>query len=127
MAMMPSSSRSGPYSPSRIMAPALRLAGRVVAALGLIGVVTFFAFHVVAVNEITAGFLYLVAILLIATAGGLVESTIASILAKFCFNYFFLPPIGTLTVFHPPNLVPLFSFFFTSPTARPLSHPGQHP
>ena len=103
------------------MAPALRLAGRVVAALGLIGVVTFFAFHVVAVNEITAGFLYLVAILLIATAGGLVESTIASILAMLCFNYFFLPPIGTLTVSDPRNWVALFAFLVTSLTASQLS------
>lgn len=99
----------------------MRLAGRIIAALGLIAAVTFLSLRLAPVNEITAGFLYLVAILVIATAGGLVESTIASITAMLCFNYFFLPPVGTLTIADPRNWVALFAFLATSLTASQLS------
>jgi two-component system sensor histidine kinase KdpD len=99
----------------------MRLAGRTIAALGLVALVTFLSLHLAPVNAITAGFLYLVAILLIATAGGLVESSIASFVAMMSFNYFFLPPIGTLTIADPRNWVALFAFLATSLTASQLS------
>jgi two-component system sensor histidine kinase KdpD len=38
-----------------------------------------------------------------------------------CFNYFFLPPIGTFTVADPQNWVALFAFLATSLTASQLS------
>src|SRR5579871_1483112 len=63
----------------------VRLSGRIIAAVGLVAAITFFFSHVAPVNETTAGFVYLVAILLIATAGGLIESTIASVAAMLCF------------------------------------------
>ena len=88
----------------------MRLAGRILAALGLIAAITFIFFRVLPVNATTTGFFYLVAILLIATAGGLVESTIASVAAMLCFNYFFLPPVGTFTIADPQNWVALFAF-----------------
>jgi two-component system, OmpR family, sensor histidine kinase KdpD len=99
----------------------MTLTGRVFAALGLIAAITFFFFRVVPVNATTTGFFYLVAILLIATAGGLVESTMASVVAMLCFNYFFFPPIGTFTVADPRNWVALFAFLATSLTASQLS------
>jgi two-component system, OmpR family, sensor histidine kinase KdpD len=97
------------------------LAGRILASLSLVVVVTFLSFRLVPVNAITAGFLYLVAILFIATAAGLVESTIASVAAMFSFNYYFLPPVGTLTIADPRNWVALFAFLATSLTASQLS------
>ncbi len=100
---------------------AMRLAGRILAALGFIAAITFVLFRLIPINATTAGFFYLVAILMIATAGGLVESTIASIAAMLCFNYFFLPPIGTFTVADPQNWVALFAFLATSLTASQLS------
>jgi len=122
MAKMASSGRSETSFVSRIFVQkSIRLAGRVVAALGIVAALTFLSFRLAPVNEITAGFLYLVAILLIATAGGLVESTLASIVAMLCFNYFFLPPIGTLTISDPRNWVALFAFLATSLTASQLS------
>ena len=87
----------------------------------LIAAITFIFFRVLPVNATTTGFFYLVAILLIATAGGLVESTIASIAAMLCFNYFFLPPVGTFTIADPQNWVALFAFLATSLTASQLS------
>src|SRR5579872_3388916 len=122
MATMASLARAETHFVSRgLVQKAIRLAGRVFVALGLVAAVTFLSFRVVPVNETTAGFLYLVAVLLIATAGGLVESTLASIVAMLCFNYFFLPPIKTLTISDPRNWVALFAFLATSLTASQLS------
>jgi two-component system, OmpR family, sensor histidine kinase KdpD len=100
---------------------ALRLTGRILAALAVIGIITFVLRRVLPVNPTTTGFFYLVAILMIATVGGLVESTIASIAAMLCFNFFFLPPIGTFTIADPQNWVALFAFLATSLTASQLS------
>ena len=100
---------------------AVRLSGRIIAALGLVAAITFFFSRVAPVNDTTAGFVYLVAILLIATAGGLIESTVASVAAMLCFNYFFLPPIGTFTVADPRNWVALFAFLATSLISSQLS------
>lgn len=94
---------------------------RVVLSLALIAALTFLLKRQVAVNATTVGFLYLVAILLIATKAGLVESTIASIAAMLGFNYYFLPPVGTLTIADPQNWVALFAFLATSLTASQLS------
>jgi two-component system sensor histidine kinase KdpD len=107
---------------SRILVHAvIRLTGRVCAALGLVAAINFFFSRVVPVNATTTGFFYLVGILMIATAGGLVESTIASVVAMLCFNFFFLPPVGTFTIADPQNWVALFAFLATSLTASQLS------
>lgn len=94
---------------------------RVAAALCIVAAITFLFSRLIAVNATTTGFFYLVAILMIATRWGLVESTIASVAAMLCFNYFFLPPVGTFTVADPQNWVALFAFLATSLTASQLS------
>src|SRR5664280_329038 len=99
----------------------IRLTLRVGASLAFIAAATFVLSRLIPVNPTTAGFLYLVAILLIATKGGLVESTVASVAAMLCFNFFFLPPIGTLTIADPQNWIALFAFLATSLTASQLS------
>jgi two-component system sensor histidine kinase KdpD len=118
---------AGPTRPESHSAPAfsvlkvLGFSARILAALGLIAAITFACFRLIHVNATTAGFFYLVAILGVATAWGLAESTIASIAAMLCFNLFFLPPIGTLTIADPQNWVALFAFLATSLTASQLS------
>lgn len=103
------------------MPRALRVMVRVGTSLALIAAITWFFSLLVHVNASTAGFFYLVAILGIAAAWGLVESTIASIAAMLCYNLFFLPPVGTLTISDPQNWVALFAFLATSLTASQLS------
>src|SRR5579864_2721518 len=98
-----------------------RLAARVLVSLGLVAAITFCFFRLIPVNATTTGFFYLVAVLMIATAWGFVESTIASVAAMLCFNFFFLPPIGTFTIADPQNWVGLFAFLATSLTASQLS------
>jgi two-component system sensor histidine kinase KdpD len=100
---------------------AIRLSARIFGSLALIAAITFAFTRLITVNATTTGFFYLVAILMIATAWGIVESTIASVVAMLCFNYFFLPPIGTLTIADPQNWVALFAFLATSLTASQLS------
>jgi two-component system sensor histidine kinase KdpD len=89
--------------------------------VGLVVATTLFFSRIVPLNATTAGFCYLVAILLIATKAGLVESTIASIAAMLCFNFYFLPPVGTFTISDPQNWIALFAFLATSLTASHLS------
>ncbi len=106
---------------SRAARKTFRLILRSALGLGLVFATTFFFWRLVPLNATTAGFCYLVAILLIATKGGLVEATLASIAAMLCFNFFFLPPVGTFTVSDPQNWIALFAFLATSLTASQLS------
>ena len=98
-----------------------RLAVRLLLALSLIATITFVFFRLIHVNATSVGFFYLVAILVIATVGGFVEATVSSIFAMLCFNFFFFPPIGTLTIADPQNWVALFAFLVTALTASQLS------
>ncbi len=92
-------------------------------ALSLAGVtaVTWLVHFVLRQNATTAGFAYLLVVLVIAGSWGFVEALIASFAATFTFNYFFLPPIGTFTIADPKNWVALFSFLATSLIASRLS------
>src|SRR5262249_20218327 len=74
------------------------------------------------VNATTVGFTYLIVILLVAAWWGIAESLLASIVATVCFNYFFLPPVGTWAIEDPENWVALFSFLATSFIASELSN-----
>ncbi len=89
--------------------------------VGLIAAITFVFFRLIPVNATTAGFAYLIGVLVIGANWGLTESIASSILAVLCFNFFFLPPIGTFTIADPQNWVALFAFLVTSITASRLS------
>ena len=71
-------------------------------------------------NATTAGFAYLIAVLALATWGGWAAGAVASVAAMFCFNFFFFPPYGTLTISDPANWVALFSFLIASTVASRL-------
>ena len=88
---------------------------------GAVAAVTAVAYRVVPVNATTAGFAYLLLVLVIASTWGFLEAALSSILATLCFNYFFLPPIGNFTIADPQNWVALFSFLTTSLIASRLS------
>ncbi len=73
------------------------------------------------INPTTAGFVYLLVVLLIASTWGFVEALVASVAATLCFNFFFFPPTGTFTIADPQNWVALFSFLATALVAGRLS------
>jgi len=86
-----------------------------------VGVVTFVATVLIPVNSSTAGFAYLLVILIIASGWGFLEASIASVAVTVLFNYYFFPPIKTLTIADPQNWIALFTFLATSLIASRLS------
>lgn len=87
----------------------------------IIAAATWVCARMFPVNATTAGFAYLVAVLGIATAWGLATAILGSVAAMLCFNYFFLPPIGQLTIADPQNWVALTAFMVTALVASHLS------
>src|ERR1700722_13161177 len=98
-----------------------RRALRLIAAPAIVALIVVFYFRFVTVNNTTVSLTLLLAILAISTGWGLLEATIASLAAVLGFNYFFLPPVGTLTVQDPQNWVALVAFLVTAVTASQLS------
>jgi len=94
---------------------------KTVAALTVVAVLTFLFYRVLPVNSTTVALVFVLAILAIATAWGLTEAILASVLAMLCFNFFFLPPIGTLTIADPQNWFALLTFLITAIVASQLS------
>ena len=99
----------------------LRWTARIVASVALVAAIIFVYYRSVPVNATTVALTLLLAILGIATKWGLTESVVASITAMLGFNYFFLPPVGTLTIADPQNWVALLAFLVTAITVSQLS------
>ncbi len=87
-------------------------------AVGALTWITKAGLHV---NSSTAAFSYLLLVLALAARAGLAESITASVAGMLAYNYFFLPPIGTLTIADPENWVALVVFVTTAITASHLS------
>src|SRR5581483_1168957 len=99
----------------------VQAAGRIAGSIAAVAAVTAAYAKAVHVNPATIALSYVVVILLIATAWGIAESTVASVAAMLCFNFFFLPPVGTLTIADPQNWVALVAFLATAIVASQLS------
>jgi two-component system sensor histidine kinase KdpD len=72
--------------------------GGVPVALAGIAALTFLFYRVMTVNDTTAALGFLLAILFTAAYGKLAGAIAASILATLCLDYFFLLPIGQITI-----------------------------
>jgi two-component system sensor histidine kinase KdpD len=97
-----------------------RIAG-VAASLVVIAAVVLLYRHVFHVNQTTIALTFLLAILAVSAVWGMAVSVLMSVMAVVSFNYYFLPPVGTLTITDPQNWVALFAFLVTSITAGQLS------
>ena len=73
------------------------------------------------VNPTTVALSFLLVVLFVATAWGSKPAVLASLLGVICFNFFFLPPVGTFTIRNPDNWVAFFAFLITALTAGQLS------
>jgi two-component system sensor histidine kinase KdpD len=95
--------------------------GYLFAVLG-IGIVTILLapFHD-RVNSTTVALALLLVVLFTATFSGSRPALLASLLAMFSFNFFFLPPFYTLTVADSQNWVALTAFLVTALTVGELS------
>ncbi len=99
----------------------LRTAVRILACAALLALMVFVYAKVLHVNPTTVAVSFLLVILAVAAAWGLRYSIAMSIAAALCFNFFFLPPVGTLTIADTQNWVALLAFFLTSIIASNLS------
>ena len=73
------------------------------------------------VNQTTVALTLLLYILFLAARWGLRYAVVMSIAATFLYNYYFLPPIGTLVINDPQNWLALFAFLATSVVCARLS------
>ena len=72
-------------------------------------------------NATTAALMLLLVVLLVAATTRLWIAVTTSVVAMLCFNFFFLPPVGTLTIADPQNWIALFAFLVVSLVASNLS------
>jgi K+-sensing histidine kinase KdpD len=73
------------------------------------------------INSTTVALVFLLIVLSVATGWGARPAILASLLGVGCFNFFFLPPVGTWTIDDPDNWVALFAFLVTAVVAGQLS------
>jgi two-component system sensor histidine kinase KdpD len=100
------------------------LVGRTVGigvSLAVLAGITIFYRHLLHVNQTTVALSFLLAILAVSAVWGMAVSVFMSLAAVMAFNYFFLPPVGALTIADPQNWVALFAFLVTSIMGSQLS------
>ena len=98
----------------------LEIARWTVATLALAGIVLVYQ-RWVHVNPTTVALTLLLFILVLAAEWGMRYAVAMSIVATACYNFFFLPPLGTFTISDPQNWLGLFAFLATAIIASRLS------
>ncbi len=73
------------------------------------------------ISVTTVALTLLMVVLFIATFWESRPAFVASILGMLCFNYFFLPPFGTLAITDPENWIAMCAFLVTALTTGQLS------
>lgn len=94
------------------------------AAISLLAIaaITFLYREVVVLsNPATVSTTFLLVVVAMATVTTLRVAVGTSVAAVIAFNYFFLPPVGTLTIADPQNWIALFAFLAVSIIASTLS------
>jgi two-component system, OmpR family, sensor histidine kinase KdpD len=79
----------------------------------ILGALTYtgYLFHL---NLATAGFLCLIVVVLLSSFGNMISAALHSVVAVSCLDYFFAPPILSLRVSDPLNILTLAAFLTTS-------------
>lgn len=90
----------------------------VVVVTAATAVLSVFGGHV---NPTTVALALLLIVLFVATAWGPKPAILASLLGVICFNFFFLPPVGTFSIAGPEDWIALFAFLVTAITVGQLS------
>jgi K+-sensing histidine kinase KdpD len=98
-----------------------RIARYVLAALGVIAAAGLLAPFRTHINSTTVALALLLVVLFTATIWGSKPALVASAFGMLCFNFFFLPPFGTLTIAALDNWIALIAFLVTAITAGQLS------
>ena len=94
--------------------------GYAVAVLGTAAVTAALKLFGGQVNSTTVALGLLLVVLFVATGWGSRPAVLSSLLGVVCFNFFYLPPVGRLSVDAADNWVALFAFLVTAVTAGQL-------
>jgi K+-sensing histidine kinase KdpD len=86
----------------------------VVGALGAVASAVVLLRLVPGVNPTTAGFAFLILVLVTARLGPLWVAITVAVASTLSFNYFFFPPVGTFAIAEPHNWVSLFAFLIAA-------------
>jgi two-component system sensor histidine kinase KdpD len=105
-------------SARRVSGEAWHLAAGITA---LAAITSLYRLTLVVTNPTVVGLSYLLVVLLVGAASTLRVAVTVSVVAVLGFNYFFLPPVGTLTLDDPENWVALLVFLAVSVVASRLS------
>jgi two-component system, OmpR family, sensor histidine kinase KdpD len=100
----------------KYMPRTLRMAGSLLVVAAILAICRGAPF-----NNTTVALALMLGVLFISAALGLAEALAASMMAALGFNYFFLPPVGALTIHDPQDLATFFGFLVTAVTASQLS------
>lgn len=101
----------------RVSGPVLGYA----AALAMLTAIVVAYRLLVRVNPTTVALTFLVGVLVVSANWGLYPAICMAVLSTLAFNFYFLPPIGTLTISDPQNWVALGAFLITAVIASELS------
>lgn len=100
----------------------MRSAGYLVAVCGIAAVTAVLApLTGPHINATTIALALLLVVLFVATGWGSGPAVLAAVLGMLCFNYFFLPPVGTFTIADVDNWIALGAFLITAMTVGQLS------
>jgi two-component system sensor histidine kinase KdpD len=94
---------------------------RILGTLGIIGGITLLYYRIFSVNNVTVALSFLLAVLATSTVWGVIEGLVASVASMLCFNFFFIPPIGSFTIADPQNWMALSVFVVTAMIVSHLS------
>lgn len=95
--------------------------GYLVAVASVIIVATLLKLVGSQINHTTIALALLLNVLFIAAKWGSKPAVLASFTAVACFNFFYLPPVGTFSISDPQNWIAFFAFLVTALTAGQLS------
>ena len=93
----------------------------VAVAVGIVAGITWSFRSIVQVNATTVALTLLLAILVVSTFVGTDVSILMSVVAALSFDWYFLPPVGYITVADPQNYVALFAFLIVAVISSNLS------
>jgi K+-sensing histidine kinase KdpD len=89
--------------------------GQIIAFVGAILLTTAFTLKISTITSAsTVAFCFIIIVLLSAFFGNILVAVITSIVATLCFDYFYLPPFGTLNIAAFSDWISLTAFLLTS-------------
>jgi len=104
----------------RVNRPTFTLTLRYAATAAGVALIVYAYHAVLRVNPTTVALTFLIGVLIISARWGLKPAVFMAVLAALAYNYYFLPPVGTLTISDPQNWVALFAFVATAIIASQL-------